>query len=110
MDKLLNGRVGAVNVAGQTAAIHADADSHGYARHQSDEVLIGLNFSLANQLTDAGMPAEAERVLAAMHRAIYEERGLWFRTPAAYDPEGPLFRAMMNMRLLVIWALIGGGE
>ena len=106
LDGTAGGRVGAVNIAGLTQAIHADADAHGYARHQSDEVLIGLNFSLANQLTAAGLTDEAERVLAAIHRAVYEERGLWFRTPAAYDPEGTAFRAVMNMRSLVLWALV----
>ena len=106
LDGTAGGRVGAVNIAGFTDEIHADADAHGYARHQSDEVLIGLNCSLANQLTAAGMTDEAERVLAAIHRAVYEERGLWFRTPAAYDPEGTAFRAVMNMRSLVIWALV----
>ena len=100
-----NGQYGAFNIVGQRDSLLKSAAAYGDAANQSHEVLVGMNFSLANQLRAYGLHHEAEQVLAAVHRAVYEERGLWFRTPAAYDPEAPTFRAVMNLRPLVIWAL-----
>jgi non-lysosomal glucosylceramidase len=36
--------------------------------------------------------------------AVTYERGLWFRTPEAYDREGN-FRASIYLRPLAIWAI-----
>lgn len=99
------GKNGAVNIAGDARVITETVASIGDARNQSAETLTAFNLSLAAQLRHYGMEDESERVLTSVHRAIYEERGLWFRTPAAWDPDAATFRAMMNLRPLVIWAL-----
>lgn len=70
---------------------------------QVTEVLSGINMSLACQLAYYGETHKAMAILKALHSVIYVEKGLWFRTPAAWDGDGN-FRAIMNMRPLVIWA------
>ncbi len=99
------GRNGAVNIAGDPEAIAAAVTGIGDVRNQSSESLTAFNLSLAAQLQHFGLLEESEAVLESVHRAIYEERGLWFRTPAAWDPDAATFRAIMNMRPLVVWGM-----
>lgn len=73
---------------------------------QTAEMLIGINHSLANQAEAWGLPDMARAVRAAVWRQIYDERGLWFRTPAAVDLTGHSFRAIMNMRPLAAWGAV----
>ena len=100
------GQLGAVNITGGGQAILDSIAAHGNPAHQTSEVLTGINYAFAAQLKSYGLADESMQVLQAVHRAIYQERGLWFRTPAAYDPEANTFRAIMNLRPLVIWALV----
>ncbi len=99
------GRNGAVNIAVDRETITAAVAGVGDVRNQSAESLTAFNLSLAAQLRHFGLAEESGRVLDSVYRAIYQDRGLWFRTPAAWDPEAATFRAIMNMRPLVIWAL-----
>ncbi len=71
---------------------------------QVEEVLSGLNMSFAGHLLACGQRDEALAVLAALHDVIYRRYGLWFRTPAAWRDDG-VFRAIMNLRPLVIWGV-----
>jgi uncharacterized protein (DUF608 family) len=71
---------------------------------QTDEALVGINFSVANQMAAYGLSNEAERVLKTMHDMLYGNREMWFRTPAALSCNAPTFRAVVNLRPLCIWA------
>ena len=71
---------------------------------QITEILSGINISLACQLDHYGEKDKALNILKAIYNTIYVEKGLWFRTPAAWDKNGN-FRAIMNMRPLIIWAM-----
>ncbi len=77
---------------------------------QATEVLVGINLSVACQLAWWGLDDEAHRVWETIRRGIYDERGLWFRTPSAWEVAGPRFRAAHNLRPLVIWAMVGTDE
>ena len=72
---------------------------------QRDEILVGFNYSLAAQLRCFGLEAECRALMSALARELGPERGLHFRTPAAFDPARPLLRASMNLRPLGAWAL-----
>lgn len=71
---------------------------------QTHEILSGINMAFAGHLQQSGLKREAMAVLSSLHEAIYRGKGLWFRTPAAWNGDGD-FRAIMNLRPLVIWAL-----
>jgi non-lysosomal glucosylceramidase len=100
------GRRGAVNVTGWNYPEPANAVESAFQTRgvQVREVLSGLNMSFALQLMDAGLHEEGMRVLEAVRRVIYREYGLWFRTPAAWTLHEQ-FRAIMNLRPMIIWAL-----
>ena len=66
--------------------------------------MCGINLAFACHLAVEGMEKEAFRLLEAVYRIVYKEKGLWFRTPAAWNANGD-FRAIMNLRPLVIWAM-----
>ena len=97
---------GVANISGFAHEIAAGAAKYGDPMNQSSEVLTGINYSLACQLWHYGLESESAQVLRAVHDQLYKDRGLWFRTPAAYDPGQPTFRAILNMRPLVLWALL----
>ena len=101
----LNGRIGAKLLSNVS---HED-DSAPKTKFNPDEcqiheALSGINMAFACHLLHAGMKDEAFKLLAAVYRVIYQEKGLWFRTPAAWNSNGD-FRAIMNLRPLVIWAM-----
>jgi len=92
-------------ITGYGPGLKSRIAAHGDASAQTDEMLTGINISFAAQLLTSGERARALEVLEAVYRAVWVERGLWFRTPAAIDLDRPAFRATMNLRPLVIWAL-----
>ena len=47
---------------------------------------------------------EAWETAGGVVRTVWEERGLWFRTPEAYDRNGN-YRASLYLRPLAIWAI-----
>ncbi len=99
------GRLGGANITGWAPAkAEGELSSFRTQGCQISEVLSGLNISFACQLLDAGLREEAFGVLQAVHDVVYREFGLWFRTPAAWTRDGR-FRAILNLRPLVIWAL-----
>jgi non-lysosomal glucosylceramidase len=90
------GTMGAVN--GMLADGTVDHSSE-----QSEEVWVGTTYALAALMLGRGMEAEAWETAAGAARVTYE-RGLWFRTPEAYDEDGN-FRASLYLRPLAIWAI-----
>jgi non-lysosomal glucosylceramidase len=70
---------------------------------QSQEVWIGTTYALAGLMLDRGLDREAWETASGAARVTYE-RGLWFRTPEAYDRRGD-FRASLYLRPLAIWAI-----
>jgi non-lysosomal glucosylceramidase len=50
------------------------------------------------------MTDEAWKTAQGLYHVIYQSKGLWFRTPEAWDIQGN-FRASMYMRPTAIWAL-----
>jgi len=51
-----------------------------------------------------GRDEDAWELGEALHRTLYEESGLWFRTPEAWT-EYRRFRAAVYQRPLAIWSL-----
>lgn len=93
-------------VMAMTSAIH---DSSLYAPRgeeglQWDEILVGFNYSIAATMRTYGLTGEAQTILTALAEELGPQRGLHFRTPAAYTVQAPLIRAQMNMRPMGIWA------
>lgn len=70
---------------------------------QSEEVWVGTTYSIAALLMGRGMVEEAWQTASGAARVTYE-RGLWFRTPEAYDEHGN-FRASVYLRPLAIWSI-----
>jgi non-lysosomal glucosylceramidase len=70
---------------------------------QSQEVWTGTTYALAAFMIGRGLVEEGWATASGVARVTYE-RGLWFRTPEAYDREGN-FRASMYLRPLAIWAI-----
>lgn len=90
------GRMGAVNGMRLDGTVDDSSE-------QSSEVWVGTTYALAafmlgRGLTDAGW--ETARGAAS----VTYERGLWFRTPEAYDVRGN-YRASLYLRPLAIWAI-----
>ena len=74
-----------------------------YSSEQSQEVWVGTTYALAALLIGRGMVAEGWQTASGAARVTYE-RGLWFRTPEAYDEHGN-FRASIYLRPLAIWSI-----
>jgi non-lysosomal glucosylceramidase len=91
-----DGLLGAVN--GMRPDGHVDVSSE-----QSQEVWVGTTYALAAFMLGRGLDAEAWETASGAARVTYE-RGLWFRTPEAYDHNGD-FRASLYLRPLAIWAI-----
>ena len=70
---------------------------------QSGEVWVGTTYALAAFMIGRGLVDEGWETARGTAAVTYE-RGLWFRTPEAYDRAGD-FRASMYVRPLAIWAI-----
>jgi non-lysosomal glucosylceramidase len=91
-----DGRMGAVN--GMQADGSVDRSSE-----QSAEVWVGTTYALAAFMIGRGLVDEGWETARGAAEVTYE-RGLWFRTPEAYDENGD-FRASIYLRPLAIWAI-----
>jgi non-lysosomal glucosylceramidase len=90
------GAIGPVN------GIRPDGSVDG-SSEQSAEVWVGTAYALAAFMIGRGLVDEGWDTARGVVRATYE-RGLWFRTPEAYDAAGN-FRATIYLRPLAIWAI-----
>jgi non-lysosomal glucosylceramidase len=70
---------------------------------QSAEVWIGITYALAALMLGRGLTEEGWQTARGAAAVTYE-RGLWFRTPEAYDIDGG-YRASLYLRPLAIWAI-----
>jgi non-lysosomal glucosylceramidase len=70
---------------------------------QSSEVWVGTTYALAAFMLGRGL-TQAGWETARGAAAVTYERGLWFRTPEAYDRHGN-YRASLYLRPLAIWAI-----
>jgi non-lysosomal glucosylceramidase len=70
---------------------------------QSAEVWVGTTYALAAFMIGRGLLEEGWETARGAAVVTYE-RGLWFRTPEAYDRRGN-FRASLYLRPLAIWAI-----
>ncbi len=64
---------------------------------------IGTTYALAAFMIGRGLTEEGWETARGAAAVTYE-RGLWFRTPEAYDEAGN-FRASLYLRPLAIWAI-----
>ena len=90
------GRMGAVN--GMRPDGRVDESSE-----QSAEVWVGTAYALAAFMIGRGLVDEGWETARGVAEVTYT-RGLWFRTPEAYDRDGN-FRASLYLRPLAIWAI-----
>jgi non-lysosomal glucosylceramidase len=70
---------------------------------QSQEVWVGTTYALAAFMIGRGMVDQGWTTAEGAARVVWE-RGLWFRTPEAFDRQGD-FRATVYLRPLAIWAI-----
>jgi non-lysosomal glucosylceramidase len=91
-----DGQMGAVNGIRKDGSVDDSA-------LQSAEVWVGVTYALAASMLGRGLDAEAWRTAWGAHNVTYN-RGLWFRTPEAYDASGD-YRASLYLRPLSIWAM-----
>jgi len=96
VQKFAKGEMGAVN--GMRPDGFTDRSGN-----QSAEVWTGTTYALAAAMLKRGLIEEAWRTAWGVYRITYG-RGLWFRTPEAWDRQGG-FRASMYMRPGAIWAM-----
>ena len=90
------GRMGAVNGMRPDGTVDGSSE-------QSAEVWVGTTYALAAFMIGRGLVDEGWETARGAAEVTYE-RGLWFRTPEAYDERGD-FRASMYLRPLAIWAI-----
>jgi non-lysosomal glucosylceramidase len=90
------GRMGAVNGTRPDGSVDRSSE-------QSAEVWVGTTYALAAFMIGRGLFEEGWQTAEGAVAVTYE-RGLWFRTPEAYDREGN-FRASIYLRPLAIWAI-----
>lgn len=91
-----DGLMGAVN------GIHTDGTVD-TSSEQSSEVWTGTTYALAAFMLGRGLTREGWETARGVAAVTYE-RGLWFRTPEAYDIDGN-YRASQYLRPLAIWAI-----
>jgi non-lysosomal glucosylceramidase len=91
-----DGLLGAVNGMRPDGTIDRSSE-------QSEEVWVGTSYALAAFMLGRGLDEEGWTTAQGAARGTYE-RGLWFRTPEAYDRRGD-FRASLYLRPLAIWAI-----
>jgi non-lysosomal glucosylceramidase len=90
------GTMGAVNGMRPDGTVDATSE-------QSAEVWVGTTYALAAFMIGRGLVEEGWETARGAAAVTYE-RGLWFRTPEAYDADGN-FRASLYLRPLAIWAI-----
>ena len=90
------GTMGAVN------GMHPDGTVD-TSSEQSQEVWVGTTYALAAFMIGRGLVEEGWSTARGAAAVTYE-RGLWFRTPEAYDRDGN-YRASVYLRPLSIWAI-----
>jgi hypothetical protein len=90
------GEMGAVNGTRPDGSVDRSSE-------QSQEVWVGTTYALAAFMIGRGLVDEGWQTARGAARVTYE-RGLWFRTPEAYDEDGN-FRASIYLRPLAIWAI-----
>jgi non-lysosomal glucosylceramidase len=91
-----DGRMGAVNGMRLDGTIDGSSE-------QSAEVWVGTTYALAAFMIGRGLVEEGWSTASGAAAVTYE-RGLWFRTPEAFDRDGN-FRASLYLRPLAIWAI-----
>jgi non-lysosomal glucosylceramidase len=91
-----DGLIGAVNGMRPDGTVDRSSE-------QSQEVWVGTTYALAAFMIGRAMTEEGWATAEGAARVTYE-RGLWFRTPEAYDRAGD-FRASLYLRPLAIWAI-----
>ena len=91
-----DGRMGAVNGTRPDGSVDESSE-------QSAEVWVGTTYALAAFMIGRGLVEEGWAAAEGAAAVTYE-RGLWFRTPEAYDRHGD-FRATIYLRPLAIWAI-----
>ncbi|GAB4149933.1 MAG: GH116 family glycosyl hydrolase [Sphingomonadales bacterium] len=94
---------GPVLLIGASNAGLAEAAKHGDNTVQIGEVIVGTAMSFAAQLRCWGLAQQADQVRQALYHELYEVRGLFFRTPAAFETGRNVYRAPLNLRPLAIW-------
>ena len=92
-----DGLLGAVN------GMHPDGTVD-TSSEQSQEVWTGTSYALAAFMLGRGLADEAWETAGGIVNTVWQERGLWFRTPEAYDRAGN-YRASLYLRPLAIWAI-----
>jgi non-lysosomal glucosylceramidase len=90
------GRMGAVNGMRPDGTVDGSSE-------QSAEVWVGTTYALAAFMIGRGLLEEGWETARGAAEVTYG-RGLWFRTPEAYDEHGN-FRASIYLRPLAIWAI-----
>ncbi len=90
------GAMGAVNGVRPDGSVDRSSE-------QSKEVWVGTTYGLAAFMIGRGLVDEGWETAGGAAAVTYE-RGLWFRTPEAYDEDGN-YRASMYLRPLAIWAI-----
>ena len=90
------GTMGAVNGMHPDGTIDTSSE-------QSKEVWVGTTYALAAFMLGRGLTHEGWETARGAAAVTYE-RGLWFRTPEAYDRHGN-YRASLYLRPLAIWAI-----
>jgi non-lysosomal glucosylceramidase len=91
-----DGLLGAVNGMRPDGSVDRSSE-------QSQEVWVGTSYALAAFMIGRGLTEEGWSTAEGVARVVWE-RGLWFRTPEAYDRAGN-FRASLYLRPLAIWAI-----
>uniref|UniRef100_A0A8C3E6Y6 Non-lysosomal glucosylceramidase n=3 Tax=Corvus moneduloides TaxID=1196302 RepID=A0A8C3E6Y6_CORMO len=71
---------------------------------QSNEVWIGVVYSLAATMIQEGMVEEGFRTAEGCYRTVWERLGMAFQTPEAYR-EKKVYRSLAYMRPLSIWSM-----
>ena len=90
------GRMGAVNGTRPDGSVDGSSE-------QSAEVWVGTTYALAAFMIGRGLVEEGWQTAEGAVAVTYE-RGLWFRTPEAYDADAN-YRASIYLRPLAIWAI-----
>ncbi len=91
-----DGLIGAVNGMRPDGTVDRSSE-------QSQEVWVGTTYALAAFMIGRGLVQEGWTTAQGAARVVWE-RGLWFRTPEAYDRNGN-YRAPLYLRPLAIWAI-----
>lgn len=91
-----DGTMGAVNGMRPDGTIDTSSE-------QSKEVWVGTTYALAAFMLGRGLTKEGWETARGAASVTYG-RGLWFRTPEAYDRDGN-YRASLYLRPLAIWAI-----